>query len=62
MNILRMGKKKLHEIVFGGVVLFIEELVINATDTITAFKLSDLIKLLSCLLERPRNNTRNKNT
>ena len=62
MNILRIGKKKLHEIVFGGVVLFIEELVINATDTITAFKLSDLIKLLSCPLERPRNNTRNKNT
>ena len=38
-------EKKLHGIAFGEVVSFIEEIVMNATDTIPAFKLSDLIKL-----------------
>ena len=38
-------KKKIHRIAFGEVVPFIEEAVMNATDKIPAFLLSDLIKL-----------------
>ena len=38
-------ERNLHGIAFGEVASFIEEIVMNTTDTISAFKLSDLIKL-----------------
>ena len=37
-------KRKLHGIVFGRVISFNEEALLNITDTIPVFKLSDLIK------------------
>ena len=61
-------EKKLHGIALGEVVSFIEEIVMNATDTIPAFKLSDLIKLydahlkdLGITLEARTHSTRFKN-
>ena len=44
-------ERKLHGIAFCEVVSLIEEIVMNATDTIPAFKLSDLIKLYDAHLK-----------
>ena len=62
-------ERKLHGIAFGEIISFIEEIVINATDTIPAFKLSDLIKLydahlkdLGITLETKTHNTGFKNS
>ena len=44
-------ERKLRGIAFGEVVTFIEEIVMNATDTIPAFKFSDLIKLYDAHLK-----------
>ena len=44
-------ERKLYGIVFREVVLFIEEIVMNGTDTIPVFKLSDLIKLYDAHLK-----------
>ena len=56
-------ERKLHGIAFGEVVSFIEEIVVNATDTIPALKLSGLIKLYQTSnLIKHRNNARDKNT
>ena len=43
--------KKPHGITFGEVVSFIEEIDINATDTILVFQLLDLIKLYDAHLK-----------
>ena len=61
-------ERKLHGIAFGDVASFIEEIVMNATDTIPPFKLSDLIKIynahlkdLGITLETRTHSTRFKN-
>ena len=67
MDILRIGKESFM-VKFGEVVSFIEEIVMNATDTIPAFKLLALIKLydaylkdLGVTLETRTHSTRFKN-